>query len=235
MKIKKVVAIVIVIFVFCLTVTVFALTSSDKRDHDSVIEMLFKKYPKEYILSDLKDKIFKDENVVVATINGDPIYKHQVEFDKYFNKFKQEYIKLQNAENAEELLKLYPTDEIDVIKRIAKNRLLIEEAKSVGIVVTDADIAKRHENYEKNLDERIKSGDEDAIKQKNEEEHFYRSLGMTKEKYRETIDKDIKLYYLTYEDYVVYYYSKFAEGEEIVPIEEYLDNLLKEAALKIYK
>ncbi|OJU08269.1 MAG: hypothetical protein BGN88_14800 [Clostridiales bacterium 43-6] len=185
-------------------------------------------------------KVINQKDTVVAEINKDPIYYNDVQFRKYRNKIILSNIdnsKL-NSDSLKKINEFNPVDEKDIIKYIAKRRLMISDAKKYGIVVTEKEMSEKMLEADINNSNKIEEGDADAIHNNLLNEQFFDSLGIKRDEYNRKIWYEIYREYMVYSRFVVYFYENIYKGNQEANIDyfdQYLEKLFCESNFKILK
>lgn len=237
MKMKNLLIGMIVIAVLG-TIAVYASSIIDTSEGGNLLQQLNAAnwFTPELVSSAVNDIYSEEADIIVATVNGIPIYKKEVEYAKFENE--QMIVKAQNenvgdAKALEQATVKYSTEEEDIIKKIARRRLIVEDAKNYGIVFSHEDAMEYITNREKDLQERADNGSEIAAYTVKSDKELFENLNMTKEEYESTVLAKTVIYRQTYYEAVKAYYLQ-VDATDFITYEEYIDNLLDEAELIIY-
>lgn len=161
------------------------------------------------ILSDtLKDQI-------IAEIDGIPISAFQVELKRYINS------------NDVSL------DDTAILNEIARERFILESAKTAGINISYDEIMKEIREEEEYVESEAARGNELMIQRQKEDEELLAALGMTKDEFNKEIYADMLLYNKTFIEYGKYYYT--TNPGQGTTFEEYLNVEFDKADVAIVK
>ncbi len=170
-----------------------------------------------------------DDDDVIATVNGIPIYRNEFEYLKYE---REQLGRIADVNTPGESGK-YTAAEEDIIWTLAERRLFMEDAKNYGVVFTHKDAMDFIAAEEEEMRERAERDHEGAVNYLERNRILYDNLKMTEKEYKETIFAENVMYTQTYLQLTQAYYGDF-EGEDIVLYQDRMDRLLDEAELIIY-
>lgn len=175
-------------------------------------------------VSSWRESLHVSDAAIVATVGGIEITAGEVARERGINQF-------QNTNESIEVSN--PTEEADVVKSLAKKKFLIGLSEELGCAVSSDEVMQQHQASVKSLADRVRAGNQEAIKDQKELERLYSQLGITEEKYFETMGFDILLYGMTYYSYVKFYDKNLYEQYQISS-EDYLERRFNEAGYITY-
>lgn len=229
--------IVILTTIILTTVTVCASSFADFSETKEVVNnMIGSIFTPDSVASAINNICGQENDVVVATINGHPIYKSEVEYSQFINQNLLQEAQINYTSDSKafsNITEQYTDNETEVIKKIARRHIIIEDAKNYGIVFTHDDAMEYITNRETDLKERADSGSSAAVQTIQSDADLFKKLDMSKEEYEETILANTVIYRQTYLEAVRAYYMQI-EDTNFLTYEEYIENLLADAELIIY-
>ena len=188
----------------------------------------------------LKENYQTAENVVVAKINGEPIYQHEVNLKKLINQISYDNLKDDPAYKDERLAaSLAIKTEEEILTEIAQFRVVKKEAEKVGISVTQEEVVARQRESIKKLKQLVTMDYGDAKEKYEINQKFLEGLGVTEEEYINGIGAQIEIETMIKTQYITWFYQEEAKKREqnpnykTVSYIDYLDRLLDNSNLEI--
>ena len=169
----------------------------------------------------------QEDKSIAATINGIPVYEKDVELQMVIHTARASYANdTNNVDNFKEYE--YCMERNEIIKVLAKQYLLIDQAKKAGIFITEDEI-KSYLPSESELNKTLN------IQQKSEKDKFFQMFGMDYETYTNTVGRNIIEYSLYEREYGIYLSSKnYEDIREYKTVSEYMEEQYKKANIVIY-
>jgi len=202
-----------------------------KVQGSSVLGEIFEKLSPGKVGGDLKEIIKREDNLIIAEVNGEKILKKEFDFIKYLNDVS--YNSSLSGNNAESM-----KSDDEIIKMMLFDKIMQKKMIEMGFVFPYED--KLKELKEEQKEKEVNPGYEDKRK---EDEEFFAGLGMTADEYLESmgIEMEMKSFYRS--KYIDYFYSEIYPNlstkgktfEETMQIfQDHLNSLLEGADCKIY-
>ena len=218
-----------------MTITVLAIIPSENENYSSILNEWVEKLKPENMGKELKYKADNNNDIIIAYINNEPIYKNEFEFKKYLKELSFYNNQINNISTDDSI----NSDE-DIIKEIAIHKLIYKKAEELGIEFTREEaIKKLRESHEK-LEQLAKADFQDYQKKLEEEKQFLEAMDLTIDEYIQTIGSDLEIEYQTLAKYVSCYYKEEQHKKELDPnyqIKNYLehfDGLLEQAGFRCH-
>ena len=166
-------------------------------------------------------------DVAVAYLDGEAIYKNEVLYEKegHAESFTHNQI------YGDKAMKM-KTDE-DLIRVIAKRKLMVILTKEVGIEYTWENAVESERASHELTKKRAAEGDENAIKLLQEDYEYYEGLGVTEEEYIVGLGASRVYYSQLGAKYALYYSHLSDVNFRAAEYEKHLDEKLREHDFKI--
>ncbi len=180
-----------------------------------------------------------EQEIVVATLAGKTITQREVAYSKCNNILLLAQAKFQYADDAEgwaNAVAQYTLDEEEIIRNIARRRVVLQDADRRGVLWTKEEAIAYIQEREADLQKRADSGSDIASATLQSDRELYALLNMTKEEYNKTILAETIVYRESYREAVLAYYQEMEgkAGEQDVLYEAYIEKQLEKADLIIY-
>lgn len=174
-----------------------------------------------------------DYQIVVATVNGQPITLGEINFQKAISEANIDALERAgiSAMQLDSLTIEYPTDTTAVIEKLARDKTLITAAQDVGISYSDDELMQIIEEEDAYMEAQIAAGNEKMIAKAEEDAEFLSKLGITREEYNEKIYLPMLRRSMVNKEYSKYFYEHNTISYEAY--QAHLDELFEAANLII--
>ena len=234
--IKIAIIISVIITMLSVTISVLANIPSDNKQYKSVLDEWVNKFNISGVGNNIKE--IKDKDIIVAYLNREPIYKSELELNRYFNQANAyAYIMSDESMTNYENIKIKTDDEL--IKDIAIDKLIYKEAQKLGIAFTKENAIEKLKKERENTEKRASEGSKIYIDLLRKDNEYIEKLGLSWNEYIETIAADREINFETKLAFVKHYYKEEKLKKENNPnytiknYSDYLNELLEKSELEI--